>query len=49
MREPGDEVEEVDWMQGLSSRLSAYSLAGDDDERGDENGSGPGPDDADSA
>ena len=29
--EPGDEVEEVDWMQGLSTRLSAYSLAQDDE------------------
>jgi hypothetical protein len=25
--EPGDEAEEISWMQGLSSRLSAYSLA----------------------
>jgi medium-chain acyl-CoA synthetase len=25
--EPGDEVEQVDWMTGLSTRLSAYSLA----------------------
>ena len=25
--EPGDEAEEVSWMQGLSNRLSAYSLA----------------------
>jgi len=25
--EPGDEADEVSWMQGLSNRLSAYSLA----------------------
>jgi hypothetical protein len=25
--EPGDDAEEVSWMQGLSNRLSAYSLA----------------------
>jgi hypothetical protein len=24
--EPGDEAEEIGWMQGLSNRLSAYSL-----------------------
>ena len=28
--EPGDEPEAVDWMDGLSSRLSAYSLAQED-------------------
>ncbi len=28
--EPGDEAEEVGWMQGLSNRLSAYSLAEDE-------------------
>jgi acyl-coenzyme A synthetase/AMP-(fatty) acid ligase len=28
--EPGDESEEVSWMAGLSNRLSAYSLAGDE-------------------
>ena len=41
--EPGDEAEEVGWMEGLSNRLSAYSLAeeesssdeSDDDERKD--------------
>jgi hypothetical protein len=27
--EPGDESEQTGWMQGLSSRLSAYSLSGD--------------------
>jgi acyl-coenzyme A synthetase/AMP-(fatty) acid ligase len=31
--EPGDELEGTDWMQGLSMRLSAYSLA--EDARGD--------------
>ena len=48
--EPGDEPEEVGWMQGLSNRLSAYSLDTEDDapepakievEQPDE----PGPDD----
>jgi acetyl-CoA synthetase/medium-chain acyl-CoA synthetase len=29
--EPGDEGAEVSWMQGLSNRLSAYSLSEDDD------------------
>lgn len=29
--DPGDEPEEVGWMQGLSSRLSAYSLDTDSD------------------
>ena len=40
--EPGDELDEVDWMGGLSTRLSAYSLSQDeepprqtDDERDD--------------
>ena len=28
--EPGDEAEEVSWMEGLSNRLSAYSLAEED-------------------
>ncbi|HEU0246610.1 MAG TPA: AMP-binding protein [Gaiellaceae bacterium] len=28
--EPGDESEEVSWMEGLSNRLSAYSLAGEE-------------------
>jgi acyl-coenzyme A synthetase/AMP-(fatty) acid ligase len=28
--EPGDESEEVSWMAGLSNRLSAYSLAGEE-------------------
>jgi len=28
--EPGDEQEAVDWMDGLSSRLSAYSLSDDE-------------------
>jgi hypothetical protein len=28
--EPGDEAEEVSWMEGLSNRLSAYSLAEDE-------------------
>jgi len=28
--EPGDEADEVSWMQGLSNRLSAYSLAEED-------------------
>ena len=40
--EPGDEGEEVGWMQGLSSRLSAYSLDTDPPEPGE-------PDDADDA
>ncbi|HSF62524.1 MAG TPA: AMP-binding protein [Gaiellaceae bacterium] len=30
--EPGDESEEVSWMEGLSNRLSAYSLAADEAE-----------------
>ena len=30
--EPGDEQQEVGWMAGLSNRLSAYSLAEDDDD-----------------
>ncbi len=29
--EPGEEGEDVGWMEGLSSRLSAYSLEGEDD------------------
>jgi acyl-coenzyme A synthetase/AMP-(fatty) acid ligase len=36
--EPGDEGDETGWMQGLSNRLSAYSLSED----------GSGPDDAES-
>ncbi len=28
--EPGDENDETGWMQGLSNRLSAYSLSEDD-------------------
>ena len=28
--EPGDEAGEVDWMAGLSNRLSAYSLSEDE-------------------
>jgi hypothetical protein len=32
--EPGDESTEVNWMQGLSNRLSAYSLS--DEEAGGE-------------
>lgn len=28
--EPGDEEQEVSWMAGLSNRLSAYSLAEED-------------------
>jgi hypothetical protein len=28
--EPGDESDEVSWMAGLSNRLSAYSLAGEE-------------------
>ncbi len=30
--EPGDEAGEVSWMAGLSNRLSAYSLADEDQE-----------------
>ncbi len=30
--EPGDDGAEVNWMQGLSNRLSAYSLSEDDDQ-----------------
>jgi hypothetical protein len=33
--EPGDEGEEIGWMQGLSSRLSAYSLDSDPSEAGE--------------
>jgi acetyl-CoA synthetase len=29
--EPGDEAQEASWMEGLSNRLSAYSLSGDDE------------------
>ena len=38
--EPGDEGDEIGWMQGLSSRLSAYSLDTEPDAAGE-------PDDAD--
>jgi len=47
--EPGDEAEEIGWMQGLSNRLSAYSLdaepqpAESTDEPGDEHEDEPGP------
>jgi acyl-coenzyme A synthetase/AMP-(fatty) acid ligase len=34
--EPGDDAEEVGWMQGLSNRLSAYSLAEDEASSTDE-------------
>jgi len=39
--EPGDEAAETSWMQGLSSRLSAYSLGEEQPDRrpGDEAGS----------
>jgi acetyl-CoA synthetase len=30
--EPGDEASEVSWMEGLSNRLSAYSLSEEDEE-----------------
>jgi len=30
--EPGDETGEADWMEGLSNRLSAYSLSEDEDQ-----------------
>ena len=36
--EPGDEAEEVSWMQGLSNRLSAYSLAEEEESSSDEPG-----------
>ncbi|MGH3065167.1 MAG: AMP-binding protein [Gaiellaceae bacterium] len=35
--EPGDEAEEVSWMAGLSNRLSAYSLAGEDEDASESN------------
>ena len=44
--EPGDELEEVDWMGGLSTRLSAYSLSQEDEERIAEDAD-DGPDEAD--
>ncbi|HET9462159.1 MAG TPA: AMP-binding protein [Gaiellaceae bacterium] len=34
--EPGDEAEEVSWMQGLSNRLSAYSLGEDSEKKSSE-------------
>ena len=34
--EPGDEPQEVSWMQGLSTRLSAYSLGEDEPPRTDD-------------
>ena len=43
--EPGDEAEEVSWMEGLSNRLSAYSLAEEESGSGDELGEDK-PDDA---
>jgi acetyl-CoA synthetase/medium-chain acyl-CoA synthetase len=45
--EPGDEVEEVGWMEGLSTRLSAYSLASDEPEASAEDESDKDNDDAD--
>ena len=33
--EPGEESQDVGWMEGLSSRLSAYSLDGDDEPTAD--------------
>jgi acyl-coenzyme A synthetase/AMP-(fatty) acid ligase len=33
--EPGDEGDEVSWMDGLSNRLSAYSLSEDDEQAAD--------------
>jgi acetyl-CoA synthetase/medium-chain acyl-CoA synthetase len=36
--EPGDELGEVDWMGGLSTRLSAYSLAQDEEPAEDDDG-----------
>jgi hypothetical protein len=43
--EPGDELGEVDWMGGLSTRLSAYSLSQEDEDAA--NGAGDGLDEAD--
>jgi len=42
--DPGDEAEAIDWMDGLSSRLSAYSLA-DDGAEPNAQGGGDGKDD----
>src|SRR5262249_28916373 len=42
--DPGDDGTEVSWMQGLSNRLSAYSLADEDadhDPAADLDGDGP--------
>jgi hypothetical protein len=38
--DPGDEAEEVGWMQGLSSRLSAYSLGAESEPETDDEGPG---------
>ena len=46
--EPGDEAEEVSWMQGLSNRLSAYSLSEEEAGPGDEPGEDE-PEDAETA
>ncbi len=46
--EPGDESPEVSWMEGLSNRLSAYSLGGEEASPGSEP-SDDEPDDADTA
>ncbi|MEP7225478.1 MAG: hypothetical protein ABI783_11025, partial [Actinomycetota bacterium] len=37
-QDPGDEPEAVNWMDGLSSRLSAYSLADDGSAAASEDG-----------
>ena len=42
--EPGDELGEVDWMGGLSTRLSAYSLSQDEEQA---EGAEDAPDEAD--
>ncbi len=46
--EPGEDGEDVEWMEGLSSRLSAYSLDGEDESPGDAE-SDREPEDAESA
>ncbi|HEY4622192.1 MAG TPA: hypothetical protein VIG93_10865, partial [Gaiellaceae bacterium] len=46
--EPGEDAEDVGWMEGLSSRLSAYSLEGEDESPGDAE-SDREPEDAESA
>jgi hypothetical protein len=43
--DPGDEGTEVSWMQGLSNRLSAYSLADDEAQESDGVADGPAVDD----